>query len=236
MDQYGAAAVYPVGPPTGAEIPDGIGYGVNDDWPGLVLLSNRGVGVVLDEHFDRTALETRRNLAGMLEWSSFELSNGKGQTTISAGATVPFGLLAPVIVADGAVGQATDRGEYVSPIKYRIDGGTVVDGPYGEQCLSDLYPTLAYATDLELRAFTVDGTAPGTLSDGDGDGDVDATDAELAGYAVSSSESVIHVRLWGEYFGRIQVSADLDGNSVALAPNGCDDSDLGPGKIKAPPF
>jgi len=234
MASDGSAATFRVGPATGGEVTDGVGYGANDDWPGLVLLANHGVGVVLDASFNPGPAATRRNLAGVLTWSTYELSDDKHRSSVSAGTTVPFKLLSPLILADDAVGQPVAPGIYSSPIRYRIDGGPVVDGPTGVRCAVNLYPSLVSGLDLELRAFLVNGTAPDVLSDSDGDGDVDAMDAELSGFKVISSESVIHYRQWGNYFGDVQVNADLDGNHTAYNA-GCRPPDLGPGAIKPPP-
>jgi len=240
MARDGSAATFRVGPATGGEVTDGVGYGANDDWPGLVLLANHGVGVVLDASFNPGPAATRRNLAGVLTWSTYELSDDKHRSSVSAGTAVPFGLLSPLILADDAVGQPVAPGIYSSPIRYRIDGGPVVDGPADVRCANlypsaaNLYPSLVYGFDLELRAFLVNGTAPAVLSDSDGDGDVDAMDAELSGFKVISSESVIHYRQWGNYFGDVQVNADLDGNHAAYNA-GCRPPDLGPGAIKPPP-
>ena len=112
------------GPDTGGEVRDGYGYGANDDWPQLVLLSNRGVGVALDEHFNRGPTEERRNLAAFLEWVAYDLADAKGRSAVSSGTIVPYALFSPLILVDEAIGQPDATGDaYIPGFKFRIDGG-----------------------------------------------------------------------------------------------------------------
>jgi hypothetical protein len=230
------------GPDTGGEIRDGYGYGANDDWPQLVLLSNRGVGIVLDERFNRGPTEQRRNLAGLLEWVAYELADAKSRSAVSSGTIVPYALFSPLVMIDEAVGQPDVSGDaYIQNFKFRIDGGPVRSGSYG--CLHPQYFELLYGTEVELRAFLVSGPPPSVLADMDGDSDVDAADAELSGLQVISSERTVRFRLWDGTRGASdaffhdqanRIYADLDANGAANNRL-CDSGDIGPGRVRPPP-
>lgn len=230
------------GPDTGGAVLDGYGYGANDDWPQLVLLSNRGVGVVLDEHFNRGPTEERRNLAALLEWVAYDLADAKGRSVVSSGTTVPYTMFSPLIMVDEAIGPSDATGDaYAGEFKFRIDGGPVRSGSY--RCLREQYFELLYGAEVELRAFLVSGSAPRVLSDMDGDSDVDAADAELSGLQVISSERTARFRLWDGVWGvgnsyfndrANRIYADFDGNGDATNRL-CDSGDLGPGKVRPPP-
>lgn len=230
------------GPDTGGEVRDGYGYGANDDWPQLVLLSNRGVGVVLDEHFNRGPTEERRNLAALLEWVAYDLADAKGRSVVSSGTIVPYAMFSPLILVDEAIGQPDATGDaYVPGFKFRADGGPEQSGSYG--CLRQQYFDLLYGAEVELRAFLVSGSAPSVLADMDGDSDVDAVDAELSGLKVISSERTARFRLWDGAWGigdsyhndlANRIYADFDGNGDAYNRL-CDSGDIGPGKVRPPP-
>jgi hypothetical protein len=230
------------GPDTGGEIRDGYGYGANDDWPQLVLLSNRGVGVVLDERFSRGPTEQRRNLAGLLEWVAYELADARSRSAVSSGTIVPYALFSPLVMVDEAVGQPDASGTaFDQNFRFRIDGGPVRSGSY--LCLQQQYPELLYGSEVELHAFLVNGSAPSVLSDLDGDSDVDAADAELSGLQVVSSERTVRFRLWNGTRGASdayfhdhanRVYADFDGNGAANNRL-CDSGDIGPGRVRPPP-
>jgi hypothetical protein len=242
MGNGGTPILVTAGPDTGGEVLDGYGYGANDDWPQLVLLSNHGVGIVLDEYFNRGPTERRRNLAGFLGWVAYDLADDKGRSVVSSGTVVPHALFSPLILMDEAVGQPDAGGDYRSSIRFRVDGGPVTTG--NSNCLDGQYAQLLYATDYELRAFLVNGPAPSLLSDMDGDGRVDAADAELSGLEVISSERIVRFRMWDGVYGfdnnaylsesSNRVHADLDGNGQAINPP-CDSGDIGPGRIRPPP-
>jgi hypothetical protein len=238
----GSATFVTAGPDTGVEVRDGYGYGANDDWPQLVLLSNHGVGIVLDEYFNRGPTERRRNLAGFLSWAAYDLADEKGRSVVSSGTVVPYALFSPLVLVDEAVGQPDSGGAYRSNVQFRVDGEPIRTGNYN--CLQPQYAGLLYATDYELRAFLVNGPAPSVLSDMDGDGDVDAADVELSGLEVISSERTVRFRLWDGEFGADnnayfsersnRIHADLDGNGQGINPP-CDSGDIGPGKVRPPP-
>jgi hypothetical protein len=239
----GSATFVTAGPDTGAEVRDGYGFGANDDWPQLVLLSNHGVGIVLDEYFNSGPTERRRNLAGFLSWVAYDLADEKGRSVVSSGTVVPHALFSPLVMVDDAVGQADSGGAYRANFQFRVDGGPIRTG--NANCLqTPYYDELLYGTDYELRAFLVNGPAPSILSDMDGDGDVDAADVELSGLEVISSERTVRFRLWDGQSGADnnaydseksnRIHADLDGNGQGIN-NLCDDGDIGPGKVRPPP-
>jgi hypothetical protein len=238
----GSPTFVTAGPDTGAEVRDGYGFGANDDWPQLVLLSSHGLGIVLDEYFNRGATERRRNLAGFLGWVAYDLADEKGRSVVSSGTVVPYALFSPLVMVDEAVGQPDAGGDYRSNFQLRVDGGPVRTGNF--TCLSKQYDELLYAADYELRAFLVNGPAPSVLSDMDGDSDVDAADAELSGYEVISNERTVRFQLWDGEFGfssnayfsdrSNRIHADFDGNGQGTNRR-CEGGDIGPGRVRPPP-
>ena len=222
----------PVGPDTGAAVADGVGYGADDDLPGLVLLSPNGPGLVLNADFSRPSVRTQRNLAGFLNSVAYELRSAGGSTTFDAGMVVPNGLIAPVMKIDACVGNF-DNGRCDGDPLYQVDGGARIAAA-GSTGVQALYPQVLGAVPYyEVRAFLVSGIAPSVLSDLNHDGQVTAGDARLAGYNVISNEEVVRVR---EYSTDIctgvplvnVVYADFDGNGHAISPFVCP---AGPGQI-----
>lgn len=237
-----------VGPATGLatnsgvddSIDDGVGYGADDDFPGLVLLSPRGVGLVLDADFNPPYVRQQRNLAGFLNWVAYELRSATGNTVVHAGMVMPYGLVAPLMRTDDCIGTSLDTDGNVicsEPSQYRIDGGPLITAAsFGS--LQFNYPREFEASIYELRAFVVSGVAPSLLADMNNDGVVAAADATLAGYRVISNEKVIRLRQYhGNYCGGISFTqqsffADIDGNGRVTGGVVCP---AGPGQITRPP-
>jgi hypothetical protein len=225
-----------VGPDTGDAAPDGLGFGADDDFPGLVLLSPTGPGLVLNRDFTRPAVLQQRNIAGFLNTVAYELNAPGNVTTFTISMVVPHGLVAPVMKLDDCVGTF-DGAVCDSPPIYQIDGGP-------QQTASQLvnaqflYPEVLKTTPFfELRAFLVSGIAPSVLSDLDHNGIVNGVDAKLAGYNVISNEQVFRVRLFStdNCTGVPLLNvfyADFDHNghdtSIFVCP-------AGPGQITPPP-
>lgn len=64
------------GPVTGGEVLDGFGFGVDDDITGLVVIAEFGVGrTYLEPDFDLTSPVGARNLAGLVNSVSYDLSD-----------------------------------------------------------------------------------------------------------------------------------------------------------------
>ena len=250
IEEAGVLTIGPVavGPATGLatasgiddSIDDGVGYGADDDLPGLVLLSATGVGLVLDTDFNPPFVRQQRNLAGFLNWAAYELRGANGNTVVHAGMVLPYGLVAPLMQTDDCIGTPTDAGDTFfcdEPSQYRIDGGALVTAPvFGS--LQDNYPANFNARAYELRAFVVSGVAPSLLTDMNGDGVVTAADATAAGYRVISNEKVVRLRQYhGNYCGGISLTqqtffADIDGNGRVLGGIVCP---AGPGQITRVP-
>ena len=232
------AVEVPIGPSTGGAVADGVGYGADDDLPGLVLLSPHGPGLVLNPDFSRPAVRTQRNLAGFLNSVAYELRDAADSTSFYATMVVPTGLIAPVMKIDGCVGTFdTALGRCDGASRYQVDGGPVqtTTAFTGAQAV---YPeVLAAVPYYEVRAFLVSGVAPSVLSDLNHDGRVSAADARLAGYDVISNEDTVRVR---QYSTDIctgvplvdVVYADFDGNGYATSTFVCP---AGPGQITKVP-
>ena len=223
------------------EIPvdaDGYGYGADDDLPGLVLLSDTGVGLVLNENFNHPRIRQVRNLAGLLNSVAYDLREGSHRPTILAHLNVPpgqiynardsndnpfptptpRGLFTPVVLADRCIGDPNvcQSGDIH---QFRIDGGPIVSMSDNE-----LFAFLNQRV-VTLRAFVVNGTAPSILADVSGDGVIGAKDAALAGYQLLSGEETLQVIAF--YDDNLQVLPlfyDFDGNGDArgllVAPGG----------------
>ena len=226
----------PVGPATGGVLSDGVGYGADDDLPGLVLLSPVGPGLVLNADFTRPATLTQRNLAGFLGQVGYELNDPHRSTSFTASMLVPNGLFMPVLKVDGCVGTPTS-GVCDGATRYQVDGGPLRQDR-GNISVQALYPQLVNARPYyEIRAFLVSGIAPSTLADLNHDGRVTAADARLAGYNVISNEDIARVRQYatdictGVPLANV-VYADFDGNGVATSIFVCP---AGPGQITRPP-
>ena len=197
-------------------------YGPSGRLPGLVVVSDAGVGLVFDEHFNlprrshprkRTPLQGR-NLAGFLSAVDYELNDVTGHTSLVAQISVPSlgrgGLFNPLVLFDDSLGAT---GGLECPLSgtslVRVDGGKIAELPFGSE-----------KTDrtVTVRAFVVNGVAPWVLSDLDNDGAIHAKDAELAGYSLLSQEAVIQVRFFEDNsFG---IPYDFDGNGCAVVSQG----------------
>jgi hypothetical protein len=224
-----------VGPATGDDVDDGFGYGADDDFPGLVLLTPVGNGLVLDADFDRPAYKVQRNLAGFLQWVGYELSSATRNTVVRAGMIVPYGLVAPLMKTDDCIGGTAVTPACSEPARFRVDGGPSMQlpGATGPGPFTGNYPPVFEAPTYELRAFIVSGVAPSTLADINHDGIVSARDATLAGYDVISNEKVVRFhQLHGTFCGNVNAANvffdDVDGNGRATDTIVCP---AGPGQI-----
>lgn len=224
-----------VGPATGENVNDGFGYGADDDFPGLVLLTPVGNGLVLDADFNRPAYKVERNLAGFLQWVGYELSSATQNTVVHAGMIVPYGLVAPLMKTDDCIGALGASPPCTEPARFRVDGGplTQIPGATGPGPFTGSYPLVFEAPTYELRAFIVSGVAPSTLADINHDGVVSARDATLAGYNVISNEEVVRFhQVHGTFCGGVvNVNVffdDVDGNGFATDTIVCP---AGPGRI-----
>jgi hypothetical protein len=225
-----------VGPDTGGGTSDGYGFGADDNFPGLVLLSPTGPGLVLNSDFTRPAVRRQRNLAGFLNVVAYELNDPNRETTFTLSMVVPVGLIAPILRIDDCVGAFVDF-RCVDPPRYQVDGGSVTTAPSLTNA-QFFYPALVNTTPaFEVRAFLVNGVAPSVLEDLNHDGQVTAADAKLAGYNVISNEEVVRFRQYSSDIcaGVPLVNVfytDFDGNGRDTAEFVCP---AGPGQITKPP-
>jgi len=227
----GHPQTFAVGPGTGGATSDGVGYGADDDLPGLVVLSETGPGRVFNASFNSVTPRTQRNLAGFLTWVGSTLRESTDKTTIYAGMLIPQGLIAPIMFSDDCVGSGAPL--CTGTPQYRVDGGAVTESTYPS---TQSYPSLFDSRTYVVRAFVVNGTAPSILDDRDGDGDVDSGDAQLAGYQLISNEDTVMLRQYHDNVCAVGLSnvvySDFDGNGSAHFPYPCP---AGPGQIKPPP-
>ncbi len=181
---------------------DGIGYGADEDLPGLVILADTGVGVVGDavvgDGWIWPVPTQARNLAGFLSSVAYELNDARGRTTITATMIVPEALFSRRRLVDHCV----DDGCTGEPLQEFEDG-------FGDpEPLDTSNPN--YESVAEIRAFVVHSMRdhpdhpsayPDRIIDENGDGVVDADDAVLMGYELLSNEVVITVRQIGNIVG-----------------------------------
>ncbi len=197
-----------IGPPQGPEN-SGYGLGRSGRLPGLVILSDTGVGVVVDQGFNRPNPVQGRNLAGYIKSVAYELNDATSRTSIIAHMSVPPYLFVPIILADRAVHECPPLpGDAWDEAWVRVDGGEIIKLTPGVNSLESV--VAGYVT--TIRAFVVNGNAPDILADLNHDGVVDAKDAVKAGFTLLSGEETIHLKQYAqplEYFGYM---ADLDGN------------------------
>jgi hypothetical protein len=189
------------------QVGPGSGYGPSGRLPGLVIASDAGVGLVLDDNFNlpMKAPMQARNLAGFLNSVNYELNDATGHTSIVAQMSVPGGLFTPLVLMDLSVGKKARKQCSVTDPWYRIDGGKI------SKTSQELLRGRLAEKIVTIRTFVVNGTAPLTLDDLDGDGIIGAKDAESAGYSLLSSEAVVRVRFLYNIFDNIFLF-DLDGN------------------------
>ncbi len=199
---------------------DGIGYGANDDLPGFVIVSDTGVGRVqngdLDSAgtgpgFDRVDPAVARNLAGLIHSVSYELSDVKFDTTVTASLHVPRALFGPLRIIDqcylGESGLPGCPGGFVA---MRVDGGPIVPDDFAPS--PDPDSGTSDVADVTLHAFVVQGDAPALLPDCNGDGTVDSGDATCLGYRLISNEVVVRFRQMGNHISVCHVVGDAWGN------------------------
>lgn len=198
-DPTGINFSVPIGPLTDSKIyqnpgggyprqtinPDGYGYGADDDLPGLVLLSDTGVGLVFDDNLVRS--HGARNLAGFLNSVAVEIKNADNRISILASMVVPEGLFTPLVLVDLCLGKLRYIDTHLQrcipfSANWRLDGGELrTEAPSDSE----------RAKIVTLRAFVVNGTAPSILYDLNSDLMVDAEDAKMAGYRLLSQEAAL---------------------------------------------
>ncbi len=165
-------------------------YGPNPRLPGLVVLADAGPGVVTDDRFNLVSPREGRNLAGFFQSVAYELKDSRDRTSLLVHMNVPKnqrgseGLFSPVVLADETVGdRCGERADGTPPPSLaRVDGGP-------KECLSELSRPV-----VTIRAFVVNGEAPGRLADVNGDDVVDIADAEQGAWRILSGEAILRIR------------------------------------------
>ena len=197
-------------------IQDGVQFGSDDDFPGLVILSNVGVGVVMEtlaNGWVPVMPRQARNLAGLTNSVGYELSDVQGRTSITAMMIVPRFLFSRIRLRDDCVGTVTFNtdGEPES-----CDGASIQRVEGGPQ--EPLQPSGSIdESQVELRAFVVEpiwNSVANRLDyldvvvDVDGNGQLTAADAEAMGWRVLSNEIVFNFRQIGSDVSTGQINAN----------------------------
>lgn len=206
------------------ETRDGLGYGANDDLPGLVLLADTGVGVVLSDieiveedgvfvtrGWEPLSPIQSRNLAGFMTSVGYELNDERRRTTITTSLIVPRHLTERRYLEDQCFFEEFGK----CSVLRRVEGGPIL--PEGAVSVDEY--------DVTLRAFLVQDTAPAIVADCNEDGEVGALDAVCMGYTLLSREVTATIRQigrsdvcnslldpWGSSESASEYFVDLDGN------------------------
>ncbi|MGE0583126.1 MAG: hypothetical protein AB7P31_13465 [Steroidobacteraceae bacterium] len=181
-------------PQTGGDLPDGFGYGPDDDLPGLVVMANLGAARVFDERFDRSLGPAIRNMAGFITTVSQELRARRGGPALLAAMHVVGGMFEPIALFDLDV-DAPD----VDFLR-RIDSGPTEPFAFlgtpkkDDDVLRELLSTYG-PYDLELRAAIVEGIAPTFIRDMNHDGRYSARDLRAMGYRLQSNEARLYLTI-----------------------------------------
>jgi hypothetical protein len=202
----GNTATRTTGPATGGSVKDNYGYGASPNVPGLVILSDKGVGNVWENDVVGGVLKgvrlvsprVARNLAGFVNVVSWTLNDRiaptPGRTGVTAHMKVPFALFRPVTLADfDPIDTNGDGVKDFTREAWRIDGGPLTIGTSTTTLLSVLNKHVT-----TLRVFVVSGQAPDTLADMDGNGVVDIRDAEIADLPLLSRETVVRLQTYNQ--------------------------------------
>ena len=211
-------------------IEDGVQFGADDDFPGLVILSDVGVGIVMEtlaNGWVPVLPRQARNLAGLTNSVGYELSDVNGRTSVSPIMIVPRFLFSNIRLQDPCVGTVVFNmdGEPEScegqPLQ-RVDGGP----PTPLEPLGAIDQSV-----VEVRAFVVEpqwNSVTGrldyidTLIDANNGGQVTAADAEALGRTVLSNEIVFRFRQIGNNIvsGQINQYATLSTCNGLARPDG----------------
>ncbi|MEL6183945.1 MAG: hypothetical protein AAFU79_04905 [Myxococcota bacterium] len=189
--------------PAGDELA-GIDYGRNEDFRGLVILSNVGAGRFLEgvvtardaqgRPTDYALREiqplARRNLAGLMTDVTFELRNRpiplRPTSSVGVSMVVPPFLFARYRFVDRCVGGNGDPDTCLTSEFIDRPEPLTVDPRFARWFFPGIDINSAENAIVRLQAFVVEGQAPDALPDCDNDGDVDVEDARCAGYNVLS--------------------------------------------------
>jgi hypothetical protein len=213
-----------VGPPSG-------GYGRSSAVPGLVILSNTGVGkeFTLDPVTAIAWTSRARNLAGFADsigWTVKDRMPFIPRTSVVAQMTVPSNLFKALLFWDASCSAGPC---------WSLEG-TLQTGN------RDAMYSAWQAVVTTVRIFVLDGPAPDLLEDLNHDGVVDARDALLAvnpvtqqPYRLLSGERVVRFQTETDTIGcrHLPIPFDLDGNGVAHVS--CMEPNMGGGIRKPPP-
>lgn len=175
-------------PQTGGALPDGFGYGPDDDLPGLVVMSNLGAARAFDEDFDAVPGGVIRNMGGFINSVSQELLTRRGGSAITAWMQMIAGMVEPIALVDLDVDAAGV--DYLR----RLDSGPVQAFQFTTPPRNDddiLFQVVSSYSpfQLELRVVLVEGVAPTFIHDMNHDGRFTAFDLRRMGFKILSNEA-----------------------------------------------
>lgn len=187
-------------------VEDGVQFGADDDFPGLVLLSNVGVGIVMSplaQGWNPLLPRQARNLAGLTTSVGYELSDAYSRTSITSMMVVPRFLFSHIRLQDPCVGAVSTNGAgepiaCAGPAVQRVDGGPVTprsDGGTNDESLVERIRAFVVAPVWNSVSNRLEGLD--TVVDMNNDSAVTAADATLMGRQVLSNELVFSFRQIG---------------------------------------
>ena len=186
-------------PRTGGDIEDGLGWGADDDWPGLVLMSDTGAAKVLDFDLQKpNGTQYIRNMAGLMQEVSSELLDRSHRSSVTGHAQVLAGMFEPVAVFDLSIDPAGPYGGF--DFVRSVDGGPVEGFNTDVMLGNNTETTVALLetispVDIVVRAVVVEGTAPDFIADMDGNGKYTQRDLQMMGFTPISNQTTLKTRL-----------------------------------------
>lgn len=151
-------------------------FGASSAVPGLVILSDTGVGreFTQDDHTGIAMTGKAWNLAGLIssvEWTVTDRNPFLPRTSVTAQLHVPPGLFGPILFVD--YGACSMAGVSI-PVPCQTWKWTV-DGVFGSGTPQAFSAAIA-ANVTTVRIFVVDGPAPGKVANENGDNVIDSRD------------------------------------------------------------
>ena len=184
---------------------DGMGYGADDDLPGLVILSSVGVGkqrntkltLPIQQDIYSEAPTAARNLAGWITEVVYTGNNDGSNPKLEVHLDAPAKLFAPITLIDLCT-QFRTNSNLCTPTpnasQHYLQYPWILSSDGYEYSPGNYHPLVfpfKNRVHLELRIVIVSGVAPTFISDCNEDNTFTAFDLSCEGYEVLSNEALI---------------------------------------------
>ena len=173
---------------------DGFGFWADDDWVGLVIMSDLGAARVFDVDFNRTLGPVIRNMAGFTNSVSQELLTRRGGSAVVGWMQVIAGMFEPIALID------LDVADPAVDFLRRLESGPVEEFNFvgvpqnDDDVLREISSTYG-SYDVDVRAVVVEDIAPSFIRDMNGDGRYTIADLRRMGYRPQSNEARLKLRV-----------------------------------------